>query len=93
MRKVASTGPTNTTKNPPFIAVRGLNLTPRRPFDARRGALAPNKILLIAVVQYENGVMMIRFFGSHEEYDQELVRRAGRFRSVDAYQCLCTSGQ
>jgi len=23
----------------------------------------------IAVVQYENGVMMIRFFGSHEEYD------------------------
>jgi mRNA interferase HigB len=25
---------------------------------------------LIAVVRYENGVMMIRFFGSHEEYDQ-----------------------
>jgi len=25
---------------------------------------------LIAVVQYENGVMMIRFLGSHEEYDK-----------------------
>ena len=29
-----------------------------------------NDYRLIAVVQYENGVMMIRFFGSHEEYDQ-----------------------
>jgi len=25
---------------------------------------------LIAVVQYADGVMMIRFFGSHEEYDK-----------------------
>ena len=25
---------------------------------------------LIVVVQYENGVVMIRFFGSHEEYDK-----------------------
>lgn len=25
---------------------------------------------LIALVQYANGVMMIRFFGSHEEYDR-----------------------
>jgi hypothetical protein len=25
---------------------------------------------LITVVQYVNGVMMIRFFGSHEEYDK-----------------------
>jgi mRNA interferase HigB len=24
----------------------------------------------IAVVRYESGVMMIRFFGSHEEYDK-----------------------
>jgi mRNA interferase HigB len=29
-----------------------------------------NDYRLIAVVRYENGVMMIRFFGSHEEYDQ-----------------------
>ena len=29
-----------------------------------------NDYRLIVVVQYENGVMMIRFFGSHEEYDQ-----------------------
>ena len=29
-----------------------------------------NDYRLIAVVQYENGVMMIRFFGSHEEYDK-----------------------
>jgi mRNA-degrading endonuclease HigB of HigAB toxin-antitoxin module len=29
-----------------------------------------NDYHLIAVVRYENGVMMIRFFGSHEEYDQ-----------------------
>jgi mRNA interferase HigB len=29
-----------------------------------------NDCRLIAVVQYENGVMMIRFFGSHEEYDK-----------------------
>jgi|SRR5579872_4332465 len=28
-----------------------------------------NDYRLIVVVQYENGVMMIRFFGSHEEYD------------------------
>lgn len=25
---------------------------------------------LIAVVQYANGVLMIRYFGSHEEYDK-----------------------
>jgi mRNA interferase HigB len=29
-----------------------------------------NGYRLIAVVQYENGVMMIRFFGSHQEYDK-----------------------
>ncbi len=29
-----------------------------------------NDYRLIAVVQYETGVMMIRFFGSHEEYDK-----------------------
>lgn len=29
-----------------------------------------NDYRLIALVQYENGVMMIRFFGSHEEYDR-----------------------
>jgi len=29
-----------------------------------------NDYRLIAVVQYANGVMMIRFFGSHEEYDR-----------------------
>ena len=29
-----------------------------------------NDYRLIAVVQYENGVLMIRFFGSHEEYDK-----------------------
>ncbi len=28
-----------------------------------------NDYRLIAMVQYENGVLMIRFFGSHEEYD------------------------
>jgi mRNA interferase HigB len=35
-----------------------------------------NDYRLITVVQYENGVMMIRFFGSHEEYglvDAEIV--------------------
>ena len=29
-----------------------------------------NDYRLIAVVQYLNGVMMIRFFGSHDEYDE-----------------------
>ena len=29
-----------------------------------------NDYCLIALVQYMNGVMMIRFFGSHEEYDK-----------------------
>ena len=28
-----------------------------------------NDYRLIAVVQYSNGVLIIRFFGSHEEYD------------------------
>jgi mRNA interferase HigB len=28
-----------------------------------------NDYRLIALVQYEDGVLMIRFFGSHEEYD------------------------
>ena len=28
-----------------------------------------NDYRLIAVIQYVNGVLMIRFFGSHEEYD------------------------
>ena len=29
-----------------------------------------NNFRLIAVVQYEAGVLMIRFFGSHEDYDK-----------------------
>jgi mRNA interferase HigB len=29
-----------------------------------------NDYRLIAVVEYRNGVVMIRFFGSHEEYDK-----------------------
>jgi len=29
-----------------------------------------NDYRLVAVVQYANGVVMIRFFGSHEEYDK-----------------------
>jgi mRNA interferase HigB len=29
-----------------------------------------NDYRLIAVVEYKNGVVMIRFFGSHEEYDK-----------------------
>ena len=29
-----------------------------------------NDYRLIAIVQYADGVMMIRFFGSHEEYDE-----------------------
>lgn len=29
-----------------------------------------NDYRLIAVVQYAHGVLMIRFFGSHEEYDR-----------------------
>jgi mRNA interferase HigB len=28
-----------------------------------------NDYRLIAIVQYSNGILMIRFFGSHEEYD------------------------
>jgi mRNA interferase HigB len=28
-----------------------------------------NDYRLIAVVQYSHGVLMIRFFGSHEDYD------------------------
>ena len=42
--------------------------------DARRLGnscnIEANDHRLIAVVQYENGVMLIRFFGSHEEYDK-----------------------
>jgi len=29
-----------------------------------------NDFRLIALVQYQNGVLMIGFFGSHEEYDK-----------------------
>ncbi len=29
-----------------------------------------NDFRLIALVQYRDGVLMIRFFGSHEEYDE-----------------------
>lgn len=29
-----------------------------------------NDYRLIALVQYQAGILMIRFFGSHEEYDQ-----------------------
>jgi mRNA interferase HigB len=29
-----------------------------------------NDYRLIVVVRYENGIVMIRFFGSHEEYDK-----------------------
>ena len=29
-----------------------------------------NDYRLIAVVRYANGVLLIRFFGSHEEYDK-----------------------
>ncbi len=29
-----------------------------------------NDYRLIALVQYQGGVIMIRFFGSHEEYDK-----------------------
>jgi mRNA interferase HigB len=29
-----------------------------------------NDYRLIALVQYHNGIMMIRFFGTHEEYDK-----------------------
>jgi mRNA interferase HigB len=29
-----------------------------------------NDYRLIVAVQYENGVMLIQFFGSHEEYDR-----------------------
>jgi mRNA interferase HigB len=29
-----------------------------------------NDYRLITVIQYSNGVLMIRFFGSHEEYDR-----------------------
>jgi mRNA interferase HigB len=29
-----------------------------------------NDYRLISVVQYVNGVVMIRFFGSHDEYDK-----------------------
>jgi len=33
-----------------------------------------NDYRLVAVVQYEAGVLMIRFFGSHEDYDK-MTRR------------------
>jgi mRNA interferase HigB len=29
-----------------------------------------NDFRLIALIQYRDGVLMIRFFGSHEEYDR-----------------------
>ena len=29
-----------------------------------------NDYRLVAIAQYADGVMMIRFFGSHEEYDK-----------------------
>lgn len=29
-----------------------------------------NDYRVIALVEYKNGVMMIRYFGSHEEYDR-----------------------
>ncbi|MBW4051047.1 MAG: type II toxin-antitoxin system HigB family toxin [Proteobacteria bacterium] len=29
-----------------------------------------NDYRLIALVEYQNGVVMIRFFGSHEDYDK-----------------------
>jgi mRNA-degrading endonuclease HigB of HigAB toxin-antitoxin module len=32
------------------------------------GVNGDSQIRLIALVQYQNGIMMIRFFGTHEEY-------------------------
>jgi mRNA interferase HigB len=29
-----------------------------------------NDYRLVTLVRYQNGILMIRFFGSHEEYDQ-----------------------
>jgi mRNA interferase HigB len=29
-----------------------------------------NDFRLIALIQYRDGVLMVRFFGSHEEYDR-----------------------
>lgn len=50
----------------PFIRFLSV-FSPRR----RNGLnIKANDYRLITVVQYVNGVMMIRFFGSHEEYDR-----------------------
>ncbi len=37
--------------------------------DLREQLLKANNYRLIALIQYLDGVLMIRFFGSHEEYD------------------------
>jgi mRNA-degrading endonuclease HigB of HigAB toxin-antitoxin module len=37
---------------------------------ARDWSSSSNDYRLIAVVQYANDVLLIRFFGSHEEYDK-----------------------
>jgi mRNA interferase HigB len=39
-----------------------------RSSDASRGKA--NDYRLIALVQYQESVLMIRFFGSHEDYDK-----------------------
>jgi mRNA interferase HigB len=41
---------------------------------ARRGRVAfnikANDYRLVALLQYQTGIVMIRFFGTHEEYDR-----------------------
>lgn len=43
-----------------------------QPFASRRNPFKnpQHHSRLVAVVQYQAGVLMIRFFGSHQEYDQ-----------------------
>jgi mRNA interferase HigB len=59
--------------------LRGRSTTPVKKSHPKASILKGGRVVfnikandyrLIAVVQYANGVMMIRFFGSHEEYDR-----------------------
>jgi mRNA-degrading endonuclease RelE of RelBE toxin-antitoxin system len=59
-----------------FVSSAGNAVAPCKPCGGNRQGgrvvfnTKANDYRLIVVVQYENGVVMIRFFGSHEEYDK-----------------------
>lgn len=53
--------------------------------------IKPSDYRLITLVQYQGGVVMIRFFGSHEEYDKVDAQSPVRSESGALQPCLSAS--